>query len=99
ARPGRGGLLRRRPGALAGRAGGAARQPGGTGPRARRPVRDPVHQRPAPPARSPGGGRVMRRCLLLLVCAVAGCTGPAGPVVTVGSKAFPESLVLGEMAA
>jgi len=41
----------------------------------------------------------MRRCLLLLACAAAGCTGSAGPVVTVGSKAFPESLVLGEMVA
>jgi len=46
----------------------------------------------------------MRAWLLLLLCVAVGCVPQAaapenGPVVTIGSKAFPESLILGEMLA
>src|SRR5262249_46403081 len=108
ARSGRGRLPGRRPGAAPGRpyrTKGPVPRPR---PPARRSVRVPVRQRPAPARRPSGGGPLMsalRRWWLPIACAALVLGGvllfvvyvKRRPQVRVGSKAFPESIILGEM--
>src|SRR5262249_33784426 len=95
ARPGRGGLPRRPHRALARGPRGAAGRLRRADRAAGRRVRHALHQRPAPAARAVAGGAMRPHHLLVALALLAAGCGRADFVV--GSKAFPESIILGEM--